>query len=232
MRKILIVGAGGGIGKAIAEQQSEAGNELFLLSSKPELLTHIKNATLLKTDFMMDDWKGEDFPEALDGLVYSPGTINLKPFRALKPDAFRSDFEVNVIGAVKVLQAAFKALKAGNNPSVVLFSTVAVAQGMPFHSSVAASKAAVEGLARSLAAEWAPTIRVNVIAPSLTDTPLAAKLLGSPEKEEASAKRHPLQQVGRATDIAAMASFLLSEQSSWITGQTFGVDGGLSKLKL
>jgi NAD(P)-dependent dehydrogenase (short-subunit alcohol dehydrogenase family) len=232
MRKILIVGAGGGIGKAIAEQLNETGHKLFLLSSQPETISHLQNATLLNADFMTDDWKGEDFPETLDGLVYCPGTINLKPFRALKPEAFRSDFEINVIGAVKVLQAAFKALKAGNSPSVVLFSTVAVAQGMSFHSSVAASKAAVEGLAKSLAAEWAPTIRVNVIAPSLTDTPLAAKLLGSPEKEEASAKRHPLQRVGKVSDIAAAANFLLSEQSSWITGQTIGVDGGLSQVKL
>lgn len=232
MRHYLIVGAGGGIGRALAEMLHAEGHQLYLMTSQPETLQHLSNAKFIDNGFMEDGWKPAEMPDALDGVVYCPGTINLKPFRGLKTADFRNDFEINVMGAVKVLQAAFKALKAGNVPSVVLFSTVAVARGMQFHSSIAASKAAVEGLAKSLAAEWAPTIRVNVIAPSLTDTPLAAKLLETPEKQEASAKRHPLNKVGKVEDIAAMAAFLLSEKTGWISGQVIGVDGGLSTLSL
>lgn len=207
------------------------GNQLYVVTSKPDNLAHIPGLHFIESDFFEDDW-GTDLPATLDGLVYLPGTINLKPFRALKPMDFLHDFEVNVLGAIKVLQAALKALKAGENSSVVLFSTVAVAQGMPFHSSIATSKGAIEGLMRALAAELAPSIRVNAIAPSLTATPLASKLLSTPEKMEASAKRHPLQRLGKPEDIAAMAAFLLGKQSSWITGQVFGVDGGLSQLKV
>lgn len=207
------------------------GNQLYVVTSKPDKLAHIPGLHFIESDFFEDNW-GADLPASLDGLVYLPGTINLKPFRALKPTDFLHDFEVNVIGAIKVLQAALKALKAGENSSVVLFSTVAVAQGMPFHSSIATSKGAIEGLMRALAAELAPSIRVNAIAPSLTATPLASKLLSSPEKMDASAKRHPLQRLGKPEDIAAMAAFLLGKQSSWITGQVFGVDGGLSQLKV
>ncbi|MBU1368795.1 MAG: SDR family oxidoreductase [Bacteroidetes bacterium] len=232
MRNYLIAGAGGGIGRALAETLYKEGHQLYLMTSQPETLSQLKGAKFLDNGFMQDDWKPTDLPAQLDGLVYCPGTINLKPFRGLKAADFRNDFEINVMGAVRLLQAAFKALKAGNAPAVVLFSTVAVAQGMPFHSSVAAAKAAVEGLAKSLAAEWAPTIRVNVIAPSLTDTPLAAKLLGTLEKVEASAKRHPLNKVGSPDDIAAIAAFLLSEKTSWITGQVIGVDGGMSALSV
>jgi len=232
MRNYLIVGAGGGIGRALSEMLYAEGHQLYLISSQPETLQHLTKAIFIDNGFMEDGWKPAEMPDKLDGVVYCPGTINLKPFRGLKPADFRNDFEINVMGAVKVLQAAFKALKAGNAPSVVLFSTVAVTRGMQFHSSIAASKAAVEGLAKSLAAEWAPTIRVNVIAPSLTDTPLAAKLLETPEKQEASAKRHPLNKVGKADDIAAMAAFLLSEKTAWISGQVIGVDGGMSTLNV
>jgi NAD(P)-dependent dehydrogenase (short-subunit alcohol dehydrogenase family) len=169
----------------------------------------------------------------LDGVAYCPGSINLKPFRSLKSDAFLDDFQINVLGAVKVLQASQKALqKAAEPSSVVLFSTVAVAQGMPYHASVAAAKGAVEGLTKSLAAEWAPSTRVNCIAPSLTDTPMAARLLNSDEKKSAAAARHPLRKIGKAEDIAALASFLLSSQSSWMTGQVIGLDGGLSSLRV
>lgn len=232
MRKYLIVGAGSGIGKALTEKLRAEGNELYVITRQPTALSHLDKVNFIEPNFMNEDWKASGIPAELDGLVYCPGTINLRPFRALKPADFRNDFEVNVIGAVKVIQTVLKALKAGQNASVVLFSTVAVSQGMSFHSSVAASKAAVEGLGKSLAAELAPAIRVNVIAPSLTQTPLAEKLLSTPEKEEASAKRHPMQRVGQAEDIAAMAAFLLSEQSGWITGQVIGVDGGLSTLKV
>ena len=164
--------------------------------------------------------------------MYAPGSINLKPFRGLKRSDFEHEFAINALGAVDVLQWAQKTLTATPGASVVLFSTVAVTQGMPFHASVAAAKGAVEGLTRSLAAEWAPKVRVNAIAPSLTNTPLAERLLNNEAKQEAAAKRHPLQRVGTPEDIANAALFLLSEQSSWITGQILGVDGGMSALKI
>jgi NAD(P)-dependent dehydrogenase (short-subunit alcohol dehydrogenase family) len=171
-------------------------------------------------------------PEKIDGLVYCPGTINLRPFRSLKPEDFQHDFDVNVLGAIKTLRAAQRPMKKAEQAGVVLYSTVAVSQGMPFHASVATSKAAVEGLVRSLAAEWAPKIRVNCIAPSLTDTPLAAKLLSSEDKRKSGDDRHPLRRVGTAEDIANMTLFLLSSESSWISGQVMAVDGGMSRLRV
>ena len=189
-----------------------------------------------RVEYMEFDAMQSDVPDLpcnqLDGVVYCPGTINLKPFHRLKVEDFRADFEVNVMGAVKVLQSVFSKLKSGSNPSVVLFSTVAVQQGMSFHSSIAASKGSIEGLTRSLAAELAPSIRVNCIAPSVTDTPLAQRLLSTEEKKVTSSKRHPLQNVGQPEDIAEMALFLLSVKSKWITGQVLGVDGGMSSIKM
>lgn len=171
-----------------------------------------------------------DLPESIQGAVYCPGTVNLKSFRALSVDDFRQDWEVNLLGAVRFLKACQPKLK-GDPASVVLFSTVAVGQGMPMHSSVAAAKGAVEGLVRSLAAEWAPRIRVNAIAPALVDTPLVDRMLATPEKREAMAARYPLKRIGTATDAAALAAFLLSPDSGWITGQVLGLDGGMSTLR-
>jgi len=232
MKNVLIIGASKGIGLRTAELL--AGNyNLFTVSrtETPEL------NRLQTTHFSADITNGvptdlQNLPEELHGLVYCPGTINLKPFSRLTEDDFLNDYKVNVLGAVKVIQYCLPRLKKANGSSIVLFSTVAAATGMAFHASVAASKAGVEGLGRSLAAELAPSqIKVNVIAPSLTNTPLAKNLLSTPEKIEASAKRHPLNRIGLADDIASMAVFLLSDNATWITGQVFGVDGGLSTLR-
>lgn len=172
-----------------------------------------------------------DLPEKLSGVVYFPGSITLKPFHRLTDEDFLAELKTNLLGAVAVLRATMPALKAAGSASVVLFSTVAVAQGMPFHASIAAAKGAVEGLTKSLAAEWAPKIRVNAIAPSLTDTPLAGTLLNSDAKREASAKRHPLQSVGDPADVAELVSFLLSDGSKFLTGQILRPDGGMSSVR-
>ena len=174
-----------------------------------------------------------DPPAEIHGAVYCPGTITLKSFRALEEEDFRRDLEVNLLGAVRFLKACQPRLAgtADRPASVVLFSTVAVGQGMPMHASIAAAKGAVEGLVRSLAAEWAPRVRVNAIAPALTDTGLAARLLSTPEKRAALAARYPLERLGTPHDAAALARFLLSDESGWITGQVLAVDGGLSTLR-
>jgi NAD(P)-dependent dehydrogenase (short-subunit alcohol dehydrogenase family) len=169
--------------------------------------------------------------DQVDGLVYCPGSIDLKPFGRIKPEQFIKDYELQVLGAVKCIQAVLPKLKKADNPSVVLFSTVAVQNGFNFHSLVASSKGAIEGLTRSLAAEFAPKIRVNAIAPSLTDTPLASRMLNSDAKREANDQRHPLKRIGKVEDIAHAAMYLLSDKSSWVTGQIFHVDGGMSSIK-
>ena len=166
------------------------------------------------------------------GLVYFPGTINLKPFNRISVADFTNDFAINALGAAAFVQAYLPALKNAENPAVLFFSTVAVGTGMPFHASVAMAKGAVEGLTRSLAAELAPKIRVNCIAPSLTDTPLAEKLLGSPEKAEAGRNRNPLKRIGTTQDIANAITFLISENANWITGQIIAVDGGMGAVRL
>ena len=184
-------------------------------------------------DFADPEGQLPEPPEEIHGAAYCPGSITLRSFRSLQPADFRRDLEINLLGAVRFLQAVQPRLKGpdGGTASVVLFSTVAAGQGMPMHASVAAAKAAVEGLTRSLAAEWAPQVRVNAIAPALVDTPLAARLLSSPEKRDALAARHPLKRIGEPADAAALARFLLSAESGWITGQVLGVDGGLSTLR-
>lgn len=172
-----------------------------------------------------------ELPPVLEGLVYFPGSITLKPFHRLTPEDFLNDFRINCLAAASVIQAALPALKAAESASIVLFSTIAVKQGLSFHASIAAAKGAVEGLALSLAAELAPKIRVNIIAPSLTDTPLAGNLLNTEAKKEASAKRHPLQQVGDPEDVAKLVAYLLSPQSKFMTGQVLRPDGGLSSVR-
>jgi NAD(P)-dependent dehydrogenase (short-subunit alcohol dehydrogenase family) len=224
----LLIGGTSGIGLATARLLHAQGNALLAAARNPAPLVELGIPVL---PFDAENPGTLDLPPVLDGLVYFPGSITLKPFHRLTAADFLRDLHINLLGAVSAIQSALPALKASPSASIVLFSTVAAAQGMPFHASIAAAKGAVEGLALSLAAELAPKIRVNVIAPSLTDTPLAATLLNSDAKREASAKRHPLQQVGNPDDVAALAAFLLSDASSFITGQILRPDGGLSSIR-
>jgi len=231
-KNIVVAGGSSGIGLALVKQLVAAGAKVFVVSRNagtalPENVTHISHDfTAADTDFV------SQLPEQIHGLVYSVGSINLKPFQRLQREDYLADFTLNVLGAVSLIQASLKALKAAENASVVLFSTVAARTGMSYHTSIAASKGAIESLAVSLAAEFVSSkIRVNVIAPSLTNTPLAQHLLNTEEKQEASAKRHPLGKFGQPDDMANAAKFLLSDESSWITGQVINIDGGLSSLK-
>lgn len=228
MKNILLIGGSYGIGNAIAKELQNDAN-VFVASRTNENLADL-NIKYIPFDATSDTLDTSNLPSIIDGLVYCPGSINLRPFKGLKPEAFESDLQINFIGLVKVIQAVLPNLVASEQSSIVVFSSVAASMGMPFHTSVAAAKGAVEGFAKALAAEYAPKIRVNVIAPSLTDTPLADKFLSSEEKREKSALRHPLKRFGTADDIAQMASFLLSDKSSWISGQIFHVDGGMSTL--
>ncbi len=228
MKNILLIGGSYGIGLAIA-QELHNENNIFVASRTNENLAGL-NVTHIPFDASTDTLDTSKLPVILDGLVYCPGSINLRPFKGLKPEAFEADLQINFICLVKVIQGVLPNLTAGEQSSIVLFSSVAASMGMPFHTSVAAAKGAIEGFAKALAAEYAPKIRVNVIAPSLTDTPLADKFLNNETKQEKSAERHPLKRFGKPEDSAQMASFLLSDKSSWISGQIFHVDGGMSTL--
>jgi len=232
MKKILVIGGSTGIGYALCKLLAEDGDKVHATFNSTNNYDPISNVSFHPINVMDENLDFSFIEEGLDGLVYCPGSINLKPFTRLKPESFLEDYKLQVLGAVKTIQACLPALKNSNHASIVLFSTVAVQNGFNFHSQVAASKGAVEGLARSLAAELAPKIRVNAIAPSLTNTPLAQKLLSSEDKIQANAERHPLRRIGQAEDIAHMAQFLLSEKSSWVTGQVLSVDGGMSSLKV
>lgn len=230
-KNILIVGASSGIGLETAKSLLSKGYNIFSASrNQPDL----EGITHLTWDAQNPDSSiFAALPEEIHGVVYCPGTINLKPFNRLSQDDFKNDFQINVLGAVSVLQAVLPKLKKANGASVVLFSTVAAKIGLGFHASVAASKGAIEGLTLSLAAELSSNkIRVNCVAPSLTDTPLAKNLLSSDEKKEASNKRHPIGRFGTSADIANITSFLISDESSWITGQVLGVDGGMGSIKM
>ncbi|NGZ89262.1 SDR family NAD(P)-dependent oxidoreductase [Psychroflexus maritimus] len=229
-KNILLIGGSTGIGYETAKLLHE--NHHIIVASRNQGELASLNVTHHKFDVMTDDLSELDLPEQIDGLVYLPGSINLKPFKMMKTEVFEEDFQLNFMGLVKSTKAVLKQLKNSEQASIVYYSTVAVQTGMPFHTSVAAAKGAIEGFARSLAAEYAPSLRVNVIAPSLTNTPLAGKLLGNEKKKEKMDERHPLKRVGEAIDLAKVTAFLLSDDSSWITGQVLGVDGGMSSLNV
>ena len=228
MKNILLIGGSYGIGLAIAKEL-QYENKVVVASRTDENISDL-HVTYIPFDATTDTLDLTKLPEVIDGLVYCPGSINLRPFKGIKPEQFENDLQINFIGLVKVIQTILPNLTASNQSSIVLFSSVAASMGMPFHTSIAASKGAIESFAKALAAEYAPKMRVNVIAPSLTDTPLASKFLNSEEKKEKSAQRNPLKKVGTADDLAQMASFLLSNKSNWISGQIFHIDGGMSTL--
>jgi 3-oxoacyl-[acyl-carrier protein] reductase len=225
---VLVVGGSHGIGLSVVEQLLEKRYEVTVASRTNTAISHLP-LSYIEMDVLKEVDSIKDLGP-LRALVYCPGSINLKPFTSLSTSDFNSDFEINVLGAIKCIQATLPALKVGNG-SIVLFSSVAASQGMAYHASVAASKGAIEALCRSLAAEFAPSVRVNAIAPSLTDTPLAAHLLNHEKKRELNEQRHPLKRIGRAEDIASMALHLISDHGSWITGQVFAIDGGLSNVR-
>lgn len=223
----LIVGGSRGIGKATAQRLLKQGHRVHIIArNAPDWEG---NYQFYAVDVLKDELPVME--EGVDGLVYCPGSINLKPFKGLKEKDFQSDFEINVLGAVRILQHYEKALKKSDCAAVVLFSTVAVQTGMSFHASISAAKGAVEGLVRALAAEWSPTVRVNGIAPSIVDTDLASRLLRNEKQLEAAQHRHPLQRIGHSEDGAALAAFLLQPQAGWITGQIIGLDGGMSTIR-
>ena len=231
-KRFLIIGGSSGIGLEIVKALHDTDDEIYVGSRTNDQLSRFSGVHHLPLDVQAEPFNLEGLPDVLHGMAYCPGTIRLKPFQRLTVDDFLEDFQINFLGAVKTIQACLSRLKkSADGASIVLFSTVAVKAGMPFHASVAGAKAAVEGLTRSLAAEFAPRIRVNAIAPSLTDTPLAQNLLSSDEKRQASADRHPLKRIGTPQEIARLAVHLLSDASTWLTGQIIHMDGGMSSLR-
>jgi 3-oxoacyl-[acyl-carrier protein] reductase len=227
MKTIIIVGGSKGIGNALVKVLLNSHKVINISRTEPEI-NHV-NFTHMSCDVI-----SEDLPEIekADGLVYCPGSINLKPFARLSIDDFKTDFEINVLGAVKTIQKYLPILKNGNKPSIVLFSTVASKLGMPYHASIATSKSGVEGLVKSLGAELAPIIRINAIAPTVTDTDLASKLLRNEKMIENITERHPLKKFLKPEEVADMVEFLLSEKSASISGQVFEMDCGIVTFKL
>lgn len=226
----LVIGGTTGIGAALLGQLLGRGHRVIQMSRHPERASVHPMVSSLRWDARDEVFPADALPTALDGLVYCPGTIRLRPFERLSDSDWSEDLEINLMGAVRALQGALGSLKAAESASVVLFSTVAAGTGLPFHASIASAKGAVEGLTRSLAAELAPRIRVNAVAPTLTATPLAERLVNTEAKRSAAAERHPLRRVGEADDVASAALWLL-EEARLTTGQIIRVDAGLATLR-
>ena len=223
-----MIGGSYGIGLPLVKILNKEFNVHVACRTNDQLQS--ENVNFIKFDALNDEFDNSLIPDEIHGFVYLPGSINLRPFKGLSVEAFKQDLEINLISLIKVLKTVIPKLIAADNSSIVLMSTVAVQRGMPFHSSVSVSKGAIEGLTKSLAAEYAPKIRVNAVAPSIVDTPLANRFLNNDLKIEKSAQKHPMKRVGNSADIAETINFLLSEKSSWMTGQIIGVDGGTSTL--
>ena len=231
MSTFLVVGGSSGIGLELTNQLAASGHTVHATYNTHAIENagniHYHNINVLDENINLDF-----LPASIEGIVYCPGAISLRPFNRIPADDFIKDYTLQVVGAVKIIQAALPKLKESKNGSIVLFSTVAVQLGLNFHSLVASSKGAIEGLTKALAAELAPTIRVNCIAPSLTNTPLAAGLLNSEQKIDANAQRHPLKRVGTPLDIANAVEVLSDDKASWVTGQILAIVGGMSTIKL
>ena len=223
MKNILIIGGNSGISKSLAEQLKASGHNVHTACRETTDYQHQTYDATTESSL--------ELPDVLDGIVYCPGSITLKPFHRLSEDDMMKEFQLNALGAATTIQKALPALKKAESASIVLFSTVAVQTGLPFHASIAMAKGAVEGLTRSLASELSPKIRVNAIAPSLTNTPLAETLVNSEQKLEASENRHPLKRIGDPKEIASLAAWLLSDDSRFITGQIIQADGGMGSVR-
>lgn len=230
MKNYLIIGGSSGIGMELVKllEKEEANVLATYNQNKIEDRPNVKYSQI---DVKTDQLNLDELPEEIHGLAYCPGSINLKPFHRFTDDDFMADFQLQVLGATNLIKLILPRLKKSKDASIVLFSTIAVQTGFSFHSQVAISKGAIEGLTRALAAELSPLIRVNAIAPSITDTSLANRFLNTPEKLNLQAQRNPLKRIGSARDIAETALFLLTSKSSWVTGQIIHVDGGDSKIK-
>ena len=232
MRNYLIVGASSGIGLVVTKKLAAGENNVFALCRTGDALTNISGVTFAACDVTDNNTALPNIDTPIDGMAYLPGSITLKPFKMLRREDYLRDFEVNFLGATRAVQHYLPNLKDAENAAIVLMSTVAVQTGMAYHASIAGAKGAIEGLTRSLAAELAPSIRVNAVAPSLTETPLASHLINTTAKLATARKRHPLDRIGSPDDIANSVGFLLSEQAAWITGQVLAVDGGMSSLRM
>lgn len=228
-KNILIIGASSDIGLEICKLANADGHNIYATSRDDVNANNFDNFIQLDPNKSLDVL--DDLPENIDGLVYCPGTINLRSLQRLTLEDIKNEMEVNFYGAFNIIKKVLPNLKKNDGASVVLFSTVAVKTGMPMHSSIAAAKGALEGLAKSLAAELAPRVAINCIAPSIVDTKLAANILSTDERKQASADRHPLKTIGSINSIANSAYFLLQAKENWISGQIFRPDGGLSALK-
>lgn len=228
MKTVVIVGGSKGIGQSIVQSQLQLGNKVINLSRSTPEINH-QNLMHHSIDILTDDLPTID---KIDTLIYCPGSINLKPISTLKTEDFETDFQINVIGAVRFIKEYLRVLKNAENASILLFSTVAVKLGMPFHASIAVAKAGIEGLTKSLGAELAPKIRVNAIAPTITDTTLASKILRNEVAKEAIKERHPLKKYLSTNDVASMANFLISENASSISGQIIELDCGIVTFKI